>query len=61
MDPSKVSTTINDICHDGCDAVNAVIDALEQGKPPPSMENLSRSEQDEVLKELKQIMAVYNR
>jgi hypothetical protein len=61
MNTSKVSATINDICHDGCDAVNAVIEALEQGKTPPAMNDLSQVEQDEVLKELKQIMSVYNR
>jgi hypothetical protein len=61
MNPSKVSATINDICHDGCDAVNAIIEALEQGNTPPAMDDLSRDEQHEVLKELKQIMAVYKR
>jgi hypothetical protein len=52
MDQVKVNSTINEICHDGCEAVNAVIEALEHDRPPAAMRELNQAEQKAVLREL---------
>jgi hypothetical protein len=61
MNQSKVNATINALCHDGCETVNAVIEALEHDRLPMELRDLDPCERHAVLKELKQIMAVYNR
>lgn len=47
------------ICQQGCRTVNEQIDAMENGKIIPELENLSFSTQQNLLQQLKEIMSVY--
>ena len=58
--PAHVQSTIESICQLGCDRVNAIIDALESGKRVRETRGLDKIDQQSVLTELKQIMAVYD-
>jgi len=48
------------LCNDGCRTVNDYIVQLESGEALPQIQQLNTSERQEVLKELKAIMAVYD-
>lgn len=48
------------LCSDGCRTVNDYIVQLESGEILPQIEQLTALERQEVLKELKAIMAVYD-
>lgn len=58
--PAQVLATIESICGLGCDRVNEVIDALECGLPVKETNGLDKSDQHQVLIELKAIMSVYD-
>jgi len=52
---------IEDLCNDGCKAVNHYIRQIEAGDIPKQMAHLRSTEQHRILLELKSIMAVYDR
>lgn len=55
------SQLIESLCSQGCDSVRNTITALEKGEYSKQMSGLSPEEQHEILKELKEIMAVYDK
>jgi hypothetical protein len=59
--PAHLQTTIESICEQGCEKVNAVIAALESGHAVEETAELAGTEEQQVLYELKAIMAVYDR
>lgn len=59
MSSSRVEKCVEVMCHKGCRALWADIDALEQGHAVQETSNLTGIERDQVLQELKSIMAVY--
>ena len=58
--PSHLHTSIESICELGCDRVNEIIAALECGKSVAETDGLDQSERQSLLRELKDIMAVYD-
>jgi len=46
---------------DGCQTVYCHIQKLKQGEDMPYIDNLNETEKQQVLAELKSIMAVYNK
>ncbi|VAW97146.1 hypothetical protein MNBD_GAMMA23-1283 [hydrothermal vent metagenome] len=63
MPNAKTHDYVEQICQQGCDIVRQHIEALEQATPSPSLEllqGLNKAQQQEILKELKAIMAVYD-
>jgi len=59
--PVHVRTTVESICELGCERVNQIIADLESGKVVTETAGLAQSEQAQVLRELKDIMSVYDR
>ena len=59
MSPSRVEKCVEVMCHKGCKALWADIEALENGRVVEETSQLSGVERNQVLKELKSIMAVY--
>ena len=57
----KVSQRIEAVCEAGCEAVRASISTLESGNSVALTSDLSAEEQQQVLEELKTIMAVYDK
>lgn len=55
----RVEHSIELLCHKGCRAVWRVIAALERGELLQETQDLNPDEVQEVISELKQIMAVY--
>ncbi len=55
----KIEHCVEMVCRKGCKLVWHDIATLEQGRSLPETHDLSLSEQQEVLQELKAIMAVY--
>jgi len=60
LSSEQVSQCIDALCQCGCDAVRATISALESGVVVPQIETLSENERQQVLDELKAVMAVYD-
>ena len=60
-DAERVSRTIETLCSQGCNAVRDIIAALESGAAPGIIAELNDEERETVLRELKTIMAVYDR
>ena len=58
--PAYVRSRIESICELGCDRVNEIIDTLEAGDSVEEVYGLDKTEQQDVLNELKAIMAVYD-
>ncbi len=58
--PAHVRTTVESICALGCDRVNEIIDELESGNTVLETTGLDQTDQHQVLRELKEIMAVYD-
>lgn len=56
----RVEHAVEVLCHQGCQAVWGVIDALESGATLPETAELSAAEVSAVVGELKAIMAVYS-
>lgn len=56
-----LQTIIEELCHDGCKAVNYYIRDIEAGEIPEQMVHLQDGDQTKILMELKSIMAVYDR
>lgn len=57
----ELQTIVDQLCEDGCKAVNRYINEIESGEYPEQMRALNRREREEVLAELHSIMAVYDR
>lgn len=58
---TRLHTALEYIGQQGCDNVRQVIGALEHGSVPQSLQDLDRHERNQLLSELKGIMAVYDR
>ena len=58
--PAHVQSTIEYICELGCDRVNEIINTLECGNSVKETSGLDKTDQQRVLLELKEIMAVYD-
>ena len=58
--PQKLQQCVESLCGDGCQAVNGYIEQLERGGSVPQTELLSYEDRQELLRELKSIMAVYD-
>jgi len=61
MNEDNISKAIDAICHQGCTSVASIIEALEKGKSIEQASHLSYSELIVLLRELKAIMAVYEK
>ena len=59
VDRARVDACVEAISHQGCQAVHDIIERLEQGRPEPFTAVLNPAERDQVLSELKDVMAVY--
>jgi hypothetical protein len=59
VDRRSVERCVENLCQKGCRAVWADIDTLEAGRRLPEVEGLSRAEVQAVIRELKQVMSVY--
>lgn len=58
----KISKAIEEICHQGCDSVNNIIQALENGEHVQEAIELKKPEERSILlAELKEIMDVYKK
>ena len=57
--PGHLQLIVDDICGDGCNRVNQIIETLAQDEVTGAMEALSKVERQQVLDELRDIMAVY--
>ncbi|MGW8229324.1 MAG: hypothetical protein ACWGOW_10500 [Gammaproteobacteria bacterium] len=57
--PPKLQQCVESLCTEGCKAVYRHIEQLESGDSLPQTALLSYEEQQQVLTELKSIMAVY--
>jgi hypothetical protein len=57
----RVQQCVEALCLNGCEAVRATIRALEEDVPVAQTEGLDGGQRAAVLRELKAIMAVYNR
>ncbi|TDX98158.1 hypothetical protein [Thiohalophilus thiocyanatoxydans] len=60
IDDPKLSQYLDHLCNQGCTAVREVIEQMETGDAVPELASLNRFEQEQVLEELKAIMAVYD-
>ena len=57
----KVSKAVEIICEQGCVTVNEVIRSLEVGVSIKETHEMTQTERNELLKELKEIMSVYKK
>lgn len=57
----QVIQCVETLCECGCDAVRATISAMEAQLPVSQTEGMSDEQQQQVLDELKAIMAVYDK
>ena len=57
----QVIQCVENLCECGCDAVRATISAMEAKLPVSQTEGMSDEQQQQVLDELKAIMAVYDK
>jgi len=55
----ELQTIVEQLCADGCNAVNQYIAEIQSGHCPATMQELNREDCETVLVELKSIMAVY--
>lgn len=60
MSNNEVERLVDQICEQGCDAVRSVIRNLEARSPLPETARLDPSAQAALLRELKDIMQVYD-
>lgn len=59
--PQHLQTILESLCLDGCKNVRLHIHAIEHGQLPLQLQALSNAERQQILDELKTIMAVYDR
>ena len=60
MSDKKISNIIELICSEGCTSVNSIIIALEHGEMTNHSKSLTAGERIQLIKELKEIMSVYD-
>jgi hypothetical protein len=58
---NKISKIVETICIEGCTTVHDIINTLEQGKSTEHDHTLDATERVQLIKELKEIMSVYNK
>ncbi|MDH5180437.1 MAG: hypothetical protein OEZ39_19675 [Gammaproteobacteria bacterium] len=58
---SAVDSAVESLCNEGCKAVHGYIEQLEQNHPIALLNGLTDREKQQVLAELRSIMAVYDR
>lgn len=56
-----IDEIVENLCNEGCKAVRGYIEHLEQNDPIDLLEGLDDIEKTTILKELRSIMAVYDR
>lgn len=61
MDQAKINRCIETLCQKGCSEVTRLIGVLERAEALAETAGLDEAERAEVLRELKAIMAVYDR
>ena len=61
MKEDNISKAVETICSMGCTSVSSIIETLEKGEATEVTSHLSTEELITLLKELKSIMAVYNK
>ncbi|MDH5471272.1 MAG: hypothetical protein OEY87_08670 [Gammaproteobacteria bacterium] len=61
MNTDNISKAVETICLQGCTSVSGIINALENGETTEHTVHLSYDELMALLKELKAIMAVYEK
>lgn len=61
MDQAKIDRCIDVFCHRGCREVTRIIGVMERSESLPDTDELNPAEFGAVLRELKAIMAVYDR
>jgi hypothetical protein len=61
IDRLKVEQCVESLCQNGCAAVNATITAMQKDLDNISLPGLQKDEKKMVLKELQDIMSVYDR
>lgn len=61
MTSHKTVKILEDICNMGCSRVNEIIEQLERGENTDATNGLNKEEIDFVVRELKNIMAVYQK
>ena len=59
VDKLKVEQSVESLCQNGCAAVNETITALEQDLDSVALPGLQMDDKEMILKELKDIMSVY--
>ena len=57
----SVEEHVEHICEQGCRVVRKTIDDFDHGQQIADLQNLSNTERDRVMSELKDIMAVYEK
>lgn len=55
----ELQTIVDRLCEDGCKSVNKYIQEIQSGNYPATMQRLNHNDCEDVLLELKSIMAVY--
>jgi hypothetical protein len=60
IDRLKVEQCVESLCQNGCAAVHATITAMEHDLNNVPLTGLAQGEREQVLKELKAIMSVYD-
>lgn len=58
--PQHIQHALEQLCNDGCSAVRGYIAELESGATLPALETFDENEKALVLRELKEIMSVYD-
>jgi len=61
MDQNKINRALEAICNTGCQSVNAIILTLEAGHRVEGVEDFDKEEITLLTRELKSIMAVYEK
>lgn len=57
--PGYLQHIVEDICSNGCEAVNQIIKSLQNEETVEAVESLNQNERQRVLAELSDIMSVY--
>jgi len=57
--PEALSNKVEDLCQQGCQHVNDVIQRLEQKQPIEELNDLNDGERQQILTTLNDIMSVY--
>ncbi|HEB58920.1 MAG TPA: hypothetical protein ENJ01_06855 [Gammaproteobacteria bacterium] len=61
MHDPHINHCVEQLCKQGCNTVRKAIQHLSHGQAPDEVRRLSPAQQREVLRELRAIMAVYDR